>query len=715
MSADTLEKYLWPTAKIFDAVNSLGIRAGYISTGNIPPVAAPPAPSGWDEPALDSWIGYIAEKLGIEAVATRINCNSLPSLISNSAPCIVRHPSRTDRVAAVAASNRKRLTLLGPDKSTKSVSVEEFSSFFYAEQEKEEAEAVESLFHKLSIPEHRKSAARKAMTKEFMAESAISGWWLLRLLPGDSVRKHLRQNRITRDLIMFCLIYLATLGLTMAGWLIIGEGALSGSFSVAWFLFWGALLLAQVPLSLASSFRGAMISTKSGTVFKKTLLYGALNMNPEALRTQGTGQFLGRVMDAEAFEQMAQAGAFIAISAAIEFVVASLAINVVVDGANFFMLALLWGLFAAWVVYRYYRHSSRWYDAYREMTNRMVERMIGHRTRLMQQQPDCWHEDEDETLSGYMKRSKEMDNTGILLTTIVQKGWLPFGLMAVAQFYLQNPAPLHAVLISVGCIMMIDRALAHFIQGAQTVIGIMNIWNQIEPLCTAAFSARAKNSAVTNDYPLELRPKASSAAPLLQAMKVSFSYSAARKAVLDDCNLAIMRGDRLLLEGSSGSGKSTLAAMLSGLRPPDSGRLLYSGISSDRIHLRSWRKKVVQAPQFHENHIFSETFGFNLLMGGGKWPPEPEATEEAEEICHELGLGDLLHKMPAGMQQQVGESGWRLSHGERSRVFIARALLQQPDLLILDESFAALDPENFLIVLDCVLKRAGTLLVIAHP
>jgi ABC-type multidrug transport system fused ATPase/permease subunit len=71
--------------------------------------------------------------------------------------------------------------------------------------------------------------------------------------------------------------------------------------------------------------------------------------------------------------------------------------------------------------------------------------------------------------------------------------------------------------------------------------------------------------------------------------------------------------------------------------------------------------------------------------------------------------------MPAGLQQMVGESGWQLSHGERSRLYIARALLQGADLMILDESFAALDPETLAVALRCVLQRAPTLMVIAHP
>jgi ABC-type transport system involved in cytochrome bd biosynthesis fused ATPase/permease subunit len=71
--------------------------------------------------------------------------------------------------------------------------------------------------------------------------------------------------------------------------------------------------------------------------------------------------------------------------------------------------------------------------------------------------------------------------------------------------------------------------------------------------------------------------------------------------------------------------------------------------------------------------------------------------------------------MPAGLLQMVGEIGWQLSHGEQSRLFIARALLQGAEVIILDESFAALDPETLHQVQRCVLEHAATLLVIAHP
>jgi ABC-type multidrug transport system fused ATPase/permease subunit len=123
---------------------------------------------------------------------------------------------------------------------------------------------------------------------------------------------------------------------------------------------------------------------------------------------------------------------------------------------------------------------------------------------------------------------------------------------------------------------------------------------------------------------------------------------------------------------------------------------------------------VACAPQFHENYVLTGTFAFNLLMGRD-WPPRLEDMREAEAICRELQLGPLLERMPAGLLQMVGETGWQLSHGEKSRLYVARALLQRADVVVLDESFAALDPETLRQAVRCVLKRARTVLVIAHP
>ena len=83
-------------------------------------------------------------------------------------------------------------------------------------------------------------------------------------------------------------------------------------------------------------------------------------------------------------------------------------------------------------------------------------------------------------------------------------------------------------------------------------------------------------------------------------------------------------------------------------------------------------------------------------------------------VTRRRACGDLLQRMPAGLMQLVGETGWQLSHGERSRLYIARTLLQRAELIVLDESFAALDPENLRLALDCVLKRGRTVLAIAH-
>jgi ATP-binding cassette subfamily B protein len=104
---------------------------------------------------------------------------------------------------------------------------------------------------------------------------------------------------------------------------------------------------------------------------------------------------------------------------------------------------------------------------------------------------------------------------------------------------------------------------------------------------------------------------------------------------------------------------------------------------------------------------------FNLLMGRA-WSPSERDLQDAAAMCEELGLGPLVARMPAGLGQVVGETGWRLSQGERARLCLGRALLADHDILLLDEPLGALDPHTARTILDVVRRRARTLVVISQ-
>ena len=257
------------------------------------------------------------------------------------------------------------------------------------------------------------------------------------------------------------------------------------------------------------------------------------------------------------------------------------------------------------------------------------------------------------------------------------------------------------------------EACRKFAMGLGHLAGAVLAWHQVAPLFAAATRPQVVTPPAYAMPPGEPLDEGRDA-PLLEAHALVFRHGGRGAPVLQECSLQMRTGDRLLLEGPSGGGKSTLASLLTGLRQPESGLLLLGGLDLPTLGTAGWRRRVVAAPQFHDNYLFAGTLAFNLLMGR-RWPPQPADLQAAETLCRALDLGPLLDRMPAGLWQIVGETGWQLSHGERSRLYIARALLQDATVLILDESFAALDPETLHRVQQCVLEHAPTLMVIAHP
>jgi ATP-binding cassette subfamily B protein len=421
------------------------------------------------------------------------------------------------------------------------------------------------------------------------------------------------------------------------------------------------------------------------------------------------GQHLARVIESESIESLMLTAGFAALATSVEllltaaiFVAASLFVHLV--------LLLMTLLITSVLGWSNFKRLQQWTDARLHMTEDLVERMVGHRTRLAQEGAARRHEGEDELLERYLVLSSRMDRTGLALLA-VPRGWMMIGMLALAPSFVAVQSSPGMLAVGLGAILLSFGALARLTSTFAFVAGAAVAWKQVKPLLEAA--QRPECAGYADLVPSVSGAKTSQPGPLVVAKDLAFRFRDRAEPALQDCGFRISYGDRIHLSGPSGSGKSTLVSLLTGLRTPGSGVLLLDGLDRATLGADAWRRRVVAAPQFHENHVFSESLAFNLLMGR-RWPARPEDLELAETVCRRLQLGDLLDRMPGGLFQLVGETGWQLSHGERSRLFMARALLQGAELVVLDESFAELDPENLRHCLTQVAELSGTLVVVAH-
>ena len=191
---------------------------------------------------------------------------------------------------------------------------------------------------------------------------------------------------------------------------------------------------------------------------------------------------------------------------------------------------------------------------------------------------------------------------------------------------------------------------------------------------------------------------------------VSFAYMSAHRESLSGINLTIKRGESIGIVGPSGAGKSTLVDIFLGLLKPTSGRVCVDGLPIEE-NMAGWQRLVGYVPQ--SIYLIDDTLARNVAFGLEEESIDVPRVREALRLAQLLEFVDSL---PDGVGTVVGERGVRLSGGQRQRIGIARALYENPQVLVLDEATSALDNETEAEVMEAVrhLQSSRTVIIVAH-
>jgi len=190
---------------------------------------------------------------------------------------------------------------------------------------------------------------------------------------------------------------------------------------------------------------------------------------------------------------------------------------------------------------------------------------------------------------------------------------------------------------------------------------------------------------------------------------VTFAYPGARRPAHVELSFAVRPGERVAIVGPSGSGKSTIARLLLRFHDPDRGRVTIGGRDLRELSFEQVRSRVALVSQ--DTWLFHGTVGDNIRMG------KPDATaEEVRAATRAANAEEFILRLPQGYDTVVGERGVRLSGGQRQRIAIARALLRDAPILVLDEALSSVDAESEALIQGALdrLMRGRTTLVFAH-
>ena len=291
----------------------------------------------------------------------------------------------------------------------------------------------------------------------------------------------------------------------------------------------------------------------------------------------------------------------------------------------------------------------------------------------------------------WMKRCSIFHALMMVVTPYTLLTVLPFGAYYVENGTLTIPDFIMCIILSLGIVgpLITVGSYTDDLGKIGVIVGeVVGILEQPE------LKRPAKSTAIPKDHSITLTD-------------VKFGYH--DKEILHGVTMELKAGTVNAIVGPSGSGKSTIAKLIASLWDVNSGSIKIGGVDIKQLSLTDFNRKIAYVAQ--DNYLFNETVRENIRQGN------PEATDEQIiEVTKKSGCYEFIMQLENGFDTVVGGAGGHLSGGERQRISIARAMLKDAPIVILDEATAYTDPENEAILQNSIAKLVAgkTLIVIAH-
>src|SRR6185312_6704466 len=255
-----------------------------------------------------------------------------------------------------------------------------------------------------------------------------------------------------------------------------------GRLDLPWLAAWLLLVVSNVPLLLSMRWLNATFALDLGRILKRRLLAGALRMDIDAVRHQGVGQLLGRVMEAQALEGLVLNGGLAVLVATIELIFAAWVLSSGAGGYLHVLLLVAWLGTTVLLCWRYFLRLREWSATRMAMTHDLIERMVGHRTCLAQEWPDRREAEDDRVVARYLAISGDLDRAVVPLGASASGGWKLAGLLGLAPFFVWGTPTPAGIAIAFGGLLLANRAFTGIANGIGSLAQAGVAWRLVATL-----------------------------------------------------------------------------------------------------------------------------------------------------------------------------------------------------------------------------------------